>query len=113
MAADFCDCDGFLRRGRGTSFGTARRHLLTACLPVDMKNAPPEAVLYPAGNAVAVNYRGSYYEIGRAYDALSRYIDKHGYTPSGYPQEIYLETKADGSVQIDSAHNLTRVIIPI
>ncbi|MDD3168424.1 MAG: MerR family transcriptional regulator [Eubacteriales bacterium] len=86
---------------------------VTACLPVEKKNAPPEAVLYPSGNAVAVNYRGSYYEIWQAYEALARFIDEHGYTPSGYPQEIYLETGADGSVQIDNDHNITRVIIPI
>ncbi len=87
--------------------------VVTACLPVDKKNAPPEAVLYPSGNAVAVNFRGSYYEIWRAYQALGRYMDEHSYTPSGYPQEIYLEIEADGSVQIDNAHNVTRVIIPI
>lgn len=87
--------------------------VVTACLPVDKKTAPPEAVLYPSGNAVAVNYRGGYYEIWQAYEALNKYINQHGYTPSGYPQEIYLETEADGSVQIDNAHNLTRVIIPI
>jgi len=77
--------------------------VITACLPVDKKSAPAEAVLYPSGNALAVNYRGGYYEICQAYEALGRYIDKHGYTPSGYPQEIYLETETDGSVQIDNA----------
>ncbi len=87
--------------------------VINACLPVDKKNAPPEAVLYPSGNALAVNYRGSNYEIWQAYEALGRYIDNHGYTPSGYPQEIYLETEADGSMQIDNDHNVTRVIIPI
>ncbi len=87
--------------------------VIHACLPVDKKNAPPEAVLYPSGNAVAVNYRGGYYDIWQAYEALAAYIDEHGYKPSGYPQEIYLETEADGSVQIDNAHNVTRVIIPI
>lgn len=87
--------------------------VITACLPVDKKNAPPEAVLYPSGNAVAVNFRGGYYELWQAYDALVSYIDEHGYTPSGYPQEIYMETDSDGSVQIDNANNVTRVIIPI
>ncbi|NLE25476.1 MAG: MerR family transcriptional regulator [Clostridiaceae bacterium] len=87
--------------------------VITACLPVDKKTAPQEAILYPAGNALVVNYRGRYYEIWKAYEALSVYIQEHGYTSTGYPQEIYLETDADGSVQIDSANNLTRVIIPI
>ncbi len=87
--------------------------VINACMPIDKKNAPSEAVLYPSGNAVAVNYRGSYYDIWQAYEALCRYIGEHGYTPTGYPQEIYLETEADGSVQIDNAHNLTRVIVPI
>jgi hypothetical protein len=40
-------------------------------------------------------------------------MEKHGYTPSNYPQEIYVETEADGSVDIESADNVTRVIIPI
>lgn len=87
--------------------------VITACLPIDKKNAPPETVLYSSGNAVAVNYRGSYYEIWQAYEALGEYINKHVYTPSGFPQEIYLETESDGSVQINNAHNVTRVIIPI
>lgn len=87
--------------------------VITACLPIDIKNAPPEAVQYPCGNALVVNFRGSYYDIWKAYQALSRYIESHGYTPSGYPQEIYLETEADGTVQIDSIQNVTRVIIPI
>lgn len=86
---------------------------LSACLPVDKKNASPEAVLYPAGNAVAVNYRGSYYELWKAYDVLARYIDEYGYTPSGYPQEIYMEIEPDGSVQIENEHNITRVIVPV
>lgn len=85
----------------------------TACLPVDSKNAPPEAVLYPSGDAVAVNYKGSYFKLWRAYEALGHYIEEHGYTPAGYPQEIYLEIEPDGSVQLDNAHNITRVIIPI
>lgn len=87
--------------------------IVTACLPIDKKSAPPEAVFYPSGNAVAVNFRGSYYELCQAYEALGKFIIQHGYTPSGYPQEIYLETEADGSVQIGNTNNVTRVIIPI
>jgi DNA-binding transcriptional MerR regulator len=86
---------------------------VTACLPVDKKNAPPEAVLYPAGNAVTVNYRGAYYGLWQAYEALSQYMEMHGYAPSGFPQEIYVEIDADGSVQLDDARNITRVIVPV
>ncbi|HWP79636.1 MAG TPA: MerR family transcriptional regulator [Candidatus Acidoferrum sp.] len=86
---------------------------VTACLPVDKNNAPPHAVRYPAGDAVAVNYRGSYYELWRAYEAIGLYIAAHGYAPAGYPQEIYLETQSDGSVLLDGAYNITRVIVPI
>lgn len=86
---------------------------VTACMPMDKKNAPPEAVRYPAGYAVTVNYRGSYYEMWKAYDTLSRYIEKCGYTISGYPQEIYVEISTDDSVHIDDIQNITRVIIPI
>ncbi|MDD2218340.1 MAG: MerR family transcriptional regulator [Eubacteriales bacterium] len=87
--------------------------IVTACLPVDKKNAPPEAVRYPSGTAVTVNYRGGYYDLWKAYEALSRYIDENGYVPAGYPQEIYLEIEADGSVRLDEARNVTRVIVPV
>jgi hypothetical protein len=86
---------------------------ITACLPVDKKNVPPEAVLYPSGYAAAVNYRGSYYDMWKAYEALSRYMEKHKYTPSGYPQEIYIEIAANHSICLDHANNITQVIIPI
>jgi DNA-binding transcriptional MerR regulator len=86
---------------------------VTACLPMDKKSAPPEAVRYPAGGALAVNYRGGYYDLWKAYAALGRYIDENGYVPAGYPQEIYLEIEADGSVRLDESRNITRVIVPI
>ena len=86
---------------------------VTACMPVDKKNAPPEAVSYPAGDAVTVNYRGAYYGLGEAYEALSRYMEMHGYVPAGYPQEIYVEIDTYGSVQLDDTRNITRVIIPV
>jgi DNA-binding transcriptional MerR regulator len=86
---------------------------VTACLPVDKKSAPPEAVRYPAGKALAVNYRGGYYDLWKAYAALSRYIYENGYVPTGYPQEIYLEIEADGSVHLDEPQNITRVIVPV
>lgn len=87
--------------------------IVTACLPVDKNNAPPGAALYPAGNAVAVNYRGGYYGLWEAYAALRRYIESHRLVPAGYPQEIYLEIEADGSVQLDDVDNITRVIVPV
>ncbi len=86
---------------------------VTACLPVDKKSAPPEAVRYPAGRALAVNYKGGYYDLWKAYAALSRYIDESRYVPTGYPQEIYLEIEADGSVRLDEPQNITRVIVPV
>ena len=84
-----------------------------ACLPVDKKNAPPEAVRYPASRALAVNYRGGYYDLWKAYAALSRYINENGYVPTGYPKEIYLEIEADGSVHLDESRNVTRLIVPV
>lgn len=84
-----------------------------ACLPVDKKNAPPEAVHYPAGGALAVNYRGGYYDLWKAYEALSRYMEQYGYVSSGHPQEIYLEIEADGSLNLDEERNVTRVIVPV
>lgn len=87
--------------------------VVTACLPVDRKNAPPEAALYPSGRAAAVNYRGNYYGLWEAYDALRQYIESHGYVPSGYPQEIYLEIDSEGSVRLDGSNYITRVIVPV
>lgn len=86
---------------------------VNACLPVEKKNAPPEAVRYPAGRALAVNYRGGYYDLWKAYEALSRYIEQYEYSPCGYPQEIYIEIEADGSVNLDEERNVTRVIVPV
>ncbi len=86
---------------------------VTACLPVDNKNAPPEAVRYPAGAALAVNYRGSYYDLWKAYEALRRYMEQYGFVPSAHAQEIYLEIETDGSVSFDEEHNITRVIVPV
>jgi DNA-binding transcriptional MerR regulator len=86
---------------------------ITACLPVDKKNAPQEAVLYPSRRAAVINYRGSYYDLWRAYEALNRYIMTHDYIPAGYPQEIYLETGQNGCISCDDVRNITRVIVPV
>ena len=86
---------------------------VTACLPIYNKNAPPEAVCYPPGAAVTVNYRGGYYGLREAYEVLSQYIEAHGYVPAGYTQEIYVGIDADGSVSLDDADNVTRVIVPV
>ncbi|MEA4815121.1 MAG: GyrI-like domain-containing protein [Oscillospiraceae bacterium] len=86
---------------------------VTACLPVGKKSAPPEAVRYPAGRALALNYRGGYYDLWKAYAALGQYINENGYVPTGYPQEIYLEIESDGSVRLDESRNVTRVIVPV
>jgi len=83
-----------------------------ACLPVDKDNAPPEAVRYPSGFAITVNYRGSYYDLWKAYEALINYMDQKGLDPSGYPQEIYLEIDSDGSARPDEPGNITRIIVP-
>lgn len=86
---------------------------ITACMPVDEKNAPPDTVLYPSGCAAAVNYKGSYKELWKAYEALRRYMEKYQYTPAGYPQEIYIEIGANHSICPDYENNITQVIIPI
>lgn len=86
---------------------------VTACMPVDEKNAPPKTVLYPSGYAAAVNYKGSYNELWKAYEALRQYMEKHQYAPSGYPQEIYIEIGANHSICLDYENNITQLIIPI
>lgn len=87
--------------------------MITACMPIDKKNAPPQAVLYPSGNAASVSYRGSYNELWKAYEALRQYMKKHQYTPSGYPQEIYIEIGVNHMMNLNDDNNLTQVIIPI
>ncbi len=86
---------------------------VTACLPVENEDAQPEAVRYPPGSAVSVNYRGDYFGLWKAYEALHQYMATHGYVPSGYPQEIYIEIGSDGAVQPDSLDNITCVIVPV
>lgn len=49
----------------------------------------------------------------KAYDALSRYMEQNEFVPVGYPQEIYLEISADGSLDLDEERNVTRVIVPV
>jgi DNA-binding transcriptional MerR regulator len=83
-----------------------------ACLPVDKESAPPEAVRYPYGLAVTVNYRGSYYDLWKAYEALGNYMEQKDLAPCGYPQEIYLEIDPEGSARPDEVLNITRVIVP-
>lgn len=107
---EFCEYpDAGLLQGKFSATGFT----VTACLPVDKGKAPPEAVLFPQGKAVAVNYRGSYYGLSAAYEVLGRYIDAKGYAPAGYPQEIYTEIGPDGLVRLDDENNITRVIVPI
>ncbi len=87
--------------------------VVTACLPVSQKNAPPGTVLYPGGPAVVVNYRGGYYDLWKGYAALAEYIERNGLISSGRPQEIYLEIDSQGSVNLDDPRNITRVIVPL
>lgn len=86
---------------------------VTACLPVDAQNAPPEAVLYPGGEALVVNFKGGYDGLPQVYAALSRYIEENDCLPAGYPQEIYLEIGPDGSVHPGCEDYITRIIVPI
>lgn len=86
---------------------------VNACVPVDKCAAPPEAVPYPAGDAVAVNYRGGYYDLWQAYAALAQHMAEQGLSLAGFPQEIYLEIDASGSLRLDDGNYITRVIVPV
>jgi hypothetical protein len=46
---------------------------------VDKKYAPPVAVRYPHGRALAVNYSGGYYDLWKVYEVLSQYMEQNGY----------------------------------
>lgn len=87
--------------------------IVTACVPIDKKSASPEAILYPSSDAVVINYRGDYYDLWEAYEALQKYILSHNYIPTGHAQEVYLEIDANGSIQINDPNYITRVIIPV
>jgi DNA-binding transcriptional MerR regulator len=86
---------------------------VTACVPVEPGTAPPDAVRYPAGGAVEVRYRGGYYGLWKAYEALRRCMETRGCAPAGHPQEIYLGIDPQGVVQLDDPEYITRVIVPV
>lgn len=92
---------------------SAENFTVTACIPIDAQNAPPEAVCYPAGQAVTTDYLGSYLDLWRAYDVLRDYLEHNGYAAAGYAQEEYVDFDTAGTLRLDSLRNITRVIIPV
>lgn len=87
--------------------------LITACIPIEEKNAPHHGVRYPAIHGVVCNFRGSYYDLWQAYAAIHEYLTDHHYQIAGHAQEEYLEIDAGGAIDITDAHNITRVIVPV
>lgn len=83
------------------------------CIPVDKEYLSAETVRFPEVTAVTVDFRGSYYELWKAYESLNYYMEQNGLVASGYPQEVYLDIELDGSVKLDDPLNITRVMIPV
>ncbi|NWJ45113.1 MAG: GyrI-like domain-containing protein [Chloroflexi bacterium] len=48
-----------------------------------------------AGKYATCLYKGSYQEVGSAYETLSTWIKENGYTPTGIACEMYLNDPAD------------------
>lgn len=85
------------------------------CVPVDADlktdgQIPKSIEVFPEQEAVSVDYRGSYEEMYKAYEAIYGYMAEYGFDQSGKPQEIYIDS-------LNSAFSeneyLTRIMIPV
>jgi effector-binding domain-containing protein len=54
-----------------------------------------EAGQMPSGRLATCTHEGPYNEINAAYDALTNWIDGHGYEPTGVSYEIYLNDPSE------------------
>ncbi len=84
---------------------------MSFCIPVDPNNPPKGSVIYPKCKAVAVNYRGPYEGLEKAYNVLFSFMDEHKLIQNGNPQEMYIE--AENNSKLTKDHYITRIIIPI
>ena len=102
------------RRGTqvtGTPF--ARYHLtaegfdIEAGFPVGaaVTEGRVETTTLPGGRAVRILHRGSYAEVGAAYEAGREWMAEHGYEPASDPWETYLD-------EPDVAEPRTEVLMP-
>jgi DNA-binding transcriptional MerR regulator/effector-binding domain-containing protein len=84
------------------------------CVPVevDLKTGGqiPEIIeIFSEQDAVSVDYRGSYEEMSKAYEAIYDYMAEHDLEQNGKPQEIYINS-LNGTFSEDEC--LTRIMIP-
>ncbi|MDD4839829.1 MAG: MerR family transcriptional regulator [Clostridia bacterium] len=82
---------------------------MKVCISVDKKCAPADAVVYPETKAVSVSFCGEYNKSIASYELIKKYIIKHGYTVTGFPQEIYLE----GNFDNNSDKNIIWIVVPV
>jgi len=68
-----------------------------------------EASEIPGGRSAACMHVGPYDEVGPAYQALSRWIAEHAFTPTGVAYEYFLDDPAE----VRPAELRTQVVMPL
>lgn len=82
------------------------------CTPIDHAITEVDGVYsteLEGGSMAMTVHRGSYQEIGQAYQALMGWVPEHGYTLTGPPREIYLNDPQE----VSPADLLTRIEFPV
>ncbi len=63
----------------------------------------------PAGNYASVIHKGPYPEMGKAYEALNRFLAEKGIQPSGVVYEFYL----NDPMEVAPEGLMTKIVFPI
>ena len=82
------------------------------CIPVDAKNAPQDAVCFPACKALSVLYFGNYSGVDAAWLALGSEVKARGLTPAGHPRVLGIVAPYSGR-EIDPNRYCSRLVLPI
>lgn len=82
------------------------------CVPVSKKEAPAEAVVFPACKALSVLYLGSYKDVNLMWLALGKEVRERNLTPAGYPRVMGIVAPYTGR-EIDQNLYCSRVVLPI
>ena len=82
---------------------------VTVYLNVQRENSPENAVLVPEETVILTQHRGSYENIGAAYDVLWEYVSSHNLLVTGDSIEIYIESYGSGNEN----DFITEVMLPV
>ena len=82
------------------------------CVPVSTKEAPAEAVVFPACKALSVLYLGSYKDVNLMWLALGKEVRERNLTPAGYPRVMGIVAPSTGR-EIDQNLYCSRVVLPV